>query len=248
MFLVCFLSPWLVMLWNCPKELQCILTRLFGKIRVTNSPSSLWGEKYVPFEVATEITTLPLQRCAPVPSFSPGTTIFRSQQKLLAMQPFLFTGKKAIFPANTGREKRWQWLPTTLMCHYDFNQFVPHNPGLRLHFSFFLERLGKIGQGRQHVNSLRAGKKKNNLMDCFGTSSQLHRFIHPHPRTQGATALLLLLFFSRQSARTELVHSLSPWLLKQRHRKQFCRILAIYMMSSCLTAPIKNIHTTSSAS
>lgn len=163
-------------------------------------------------------------------------------------EPFLFTGKKAIFPANTGREKRWQWLPTTLMCHYDFNQFVPHNPGLRLHFSFFLERLGKIGQGRQHVNSLRAGKKKNNLMDCFGTSSQLHRFIHPHPRTQGATALLLLLFFSRQSARTELVHSLSPWLLKQRHRKQFCRILAIYMMSSCLTAPVKNIHTTSSAS
>lgn len=79
-------------------------------------------------------------------------------------------------------------------------------------------------------------------MDCFGTSSQLHCYIHP--RTQGATALLLLLFLSRQSARTELVYSLSPWLLKQRHMTQFCHILAIYMMSSCLTAAIKNIHTT----
>lgn len=79
-------------------------------------------------------------------------------------------------------------------------------------------------------------------MDCFSASSQLHRSIHP--RARGATALLLLLFFSRWSAHIELVYSLSPWLLKQGQRNEFCHVLAIYTTSSSLTAPTKNIHTT----
>lgn len=80
------------------------------------------------------------------------------------------------------------------MCYYDFHQFVLHNTGLRLHFSFFLALPGKVGQDRQHVNSSR-GLEKNNLMDCFGTSSQLHCYIHPHTCMQGATAFAAAALF-----------------------------------------------------
>lgn len=52
--------------------------------------------------------------------------------------------------------------------------------------------LGKTGQSRQHVNNS-GGVENNNLMDCFGTSSQLHCSIHPHKGTSEATAWLLLL-------------------------------------------------------
>lgn len=74
MFLVCFLSPGLVVFWNCSKELQCIVNKVIWgkkkkKIKVTNSPSNLEEEKYVYFEVATEIMTLSLQRSALFPCF-----------------------------------------------------------------------------------------------------------------------------------------------------------------------------------
>lgn len=55
--------------WNCQKELQYIVNKLFGKKKETNSPSSLEEEKYVYFEVATEIVTLSLQRSALYPPF-----------------------------------------------------------------------------------------------------------------------------------------------------------------------------------
>lgn len=53
MFLVCFLSPGLVVFWNCPKELQCIVNKVIWKktkkLKETNSPSSLEEEKYIYF-------------------------------------------------------------------------------------------------------------------------------------------------------------------------------------------------------
>lgn len=72
MFLVCFLSPGLVVLWNCPKELQCIVNKVIWekkRTKATNSPSRLEEERYVYFEGATEITTLSLQRSALYPHF-----------------------------------------------------------------------------------------------------------------------------------------------------------------------------------
>lgn len=71
MFLMCFLSPGLVVFCNCPKELQCIVNKVIWKkkIKVTNSPSNLKEDKDVYFEVATEITTLSLQRSALYPCF-----------------------------------------------------------------------------------------------------------------------------------------------------------------------------------
>lgn len=56
------------------KGLQCIVNKVIWggkkkKIKVTNSPSRLEEEKYVYFEVATEITTLSLQRSALYPHF-----------------------------------------------------------------------------------------------------------------------------------------------------------------------------------
>lgn len=73
MFLVCFLSPGLVVFWNCPKELQYIVNKVIWKekknIKETNSPSSPEEEKYVYFEVATEIMTLSSQRSALYPRF-----------------------------------------------------------------------------------------------------------------------------------------------------------------------------------
>lgn len=99
---------------NCPKELQCIVNEVIWKkkkkkIKVTNSPSSLEEEKYVYFEVATEIMTLSLQRSALYPCFSPGTTILDHNRSCCAglAEPFFFllTGKKEIFPANTGGRK-----------------------------------------------------------------------------------------------------------------------------------------------
>lgn len=137
--LACFLCVSWVQGWSCYGTVQrnysALLTRLFGKIRVTNSPSSLWGEKYVPFEVATEITTLPLQRCAPVPSFSPGTTIFRSQQKLLAMQAML-----SLFCLQAKRPfsfcKYWKGKEMTVAPYYPyvllwFQSVCSTQPGLK---------------------------------------------------------------------------------------------------------------------
>lgn len=103
---------------------------------------------------------------------------------------FLFTGKKEIFPANTGRKRsnsgsvlplgalrisicsKQHWFKTVLLL--------------------LSALLGKTGQSRQHVNNS-GGVENNNLMDCFGTSSQLHCSIHPHKGTSEATAWLLLL-------------------------------------------------------
>lgn len=132
-------------------------------------------------------------------------------------------------------------ITVALYYHYVLLGFwsVCSKHGVKTALFLLLELLSKVGQGRQHVNSLR-GWKNNNLMDCFCTSSQLHCNIHPHTHTQ---SLLCCCPFSSGSLLSS-IYSLSTWLLKQRQKKRFCHTLAIYMMSSCLTAPIKNIRTT----
>lgn len=62
--------PEFVVFWNCRKELQYIVNKVIWEKKEkkeTNSPSSLEEEKYVYFEVATEIATLSLQRSALYP-------------------------------------------------------------------------------------------------------------------------------------------------------------------------------------